>query len=211
MPNTNAADDATLRLRLKRETAAVHRRLEEQVGLLAPDLDTRRYRHVLEMFYGFYVPVETDLTRLAAASPPLGFSLRSRAGLIARDLLALGLQPAEVAELPRCADVPRLSCLEDLAGCLYVLEGASLGGQVLTPLLHRRLGIAKGSGASFFAGDGSRTHERWAVVLAWLAQLPSAGASTPNVVAAAQATFEAFTRWAKRHAQEGEHGRSERL
>ena len=66
-------------------------------------------------------------------SSPLGFPLRARSELIESDLLALGLSRREIAELPRCTDLPRLSCPEDLAGCLYVLEGACLGGQVIAP------------------------------------------------------------------------------
>src|SRR5580765_1338470 len=83
-------DETSLRKRLKRDTAAVHQHLEDQLGLLEPGLDVHRYRRVLERFYGFYVPVEMDVARLAAVEP-LGFPLRARAELIARDLLALGL------------------------------------------------------------------------------------------------------------------------
>jgi heme oxygenase len=140
-------NETSFRQRLKRETAAVHQHLEAQLGLLDPSLDVHRYLRVLERFYGFYVPVETDVERLAAVEP-LGFPLRARAELIERDLLALGLSPADLAALPLCRDRPKLSCVEDLAGCLYVLEGASLGGQILSRLLHRRLGLTKGSGAA---------------------------------------------------------------
>jgi len=202
-------NETSLRQRLKRETAAVHQHLEAQLGLLEPSLDVHRYLRVLETFYGFYVPVEIDVTRLAAESP-LGFPLRARAELIERDLLALGRSPADLAALPLCADRPELSCVEDLAGCLYVLEGACLGGQVLSPLLHRRLGLAKASGAAFFAGDEEGTLHRWTVIVAWLDGLPRTGASTAKMVSAATATFDAFARWAA--GLEGEcRGRSERL
>jgi heme oxygenase len=77
-----------------------------------------------------------------------------------------------------------------------VLEGACLGGQVLTPLLHRRLGLAKGSGAAFFAGDEEWTLPRWTVIVAWLDGLPRTGASTAKIISAATATFDAFARWA---------------
>jgi heme oxygenase len=192
----SALDETSLRRRLKRETTAVHLHLETQLGLLDPSLDMNGYRRVLETFYGFYVPVEIDVTRLAAAEPPLGFSLRARAGLIERDLLALGRSPTELAALPLCSDRPELSCSEDLAGCLYVLEGACLGGRILSPLLHRRLGVAKESGAAFFAGDEERTLPRWTVVVAWLDGLPRTGASTEKIVSAAKSTFDAFARWA---------------
>ena len=189
-------NETSLRQRLKRETAAVHQHLETRLGLLDPSLDVHRYLRVLETFYGFYVPVEIDVRRRAAAEVPLGFPLRARAELIERDLLALGLSPADLAALPLCSDRPELACIEDLAGCLYVLEGACLGGQVLGPLLHRRLGVAKGSGAAFFAGDEGRTLPRWTVVLTWLDGLPRTGASTARIIRAATATFDAFARWA---------------
>ena len=189
-------NETSLRQRLKRETAAVHQHLEAQLGLLNPGLDVHRYLRVLEAFYGFYVPVEAAVRRRAAAELPLGFPLRARAELIERDLLALGRSPAELAALPLCRDRPELSRLEDLAGCLYVLEGACLGGQVLIPLLHRRLGLAKGSGAAFFAGDEERTLPRWTVIVAWLDGLPRTGESPARTISTATATFDAFARWA---------------
>ena len=203
-------DETSLRWQLKRETDAEHRHLEAQLGLLDPGLEVDRYRRVLETFYGFYVPVEIDVARLAASAGPLGFPLRARAELIERDLQAVGLSPATLAALPLCSDRPELTCVEDLAGCLYVLEGACLGGQVLTPLLHRRLGVAKGSGAAFFAGDGDGTRARWSVVVAWLDGLPRSGASTTKIIGAAKATFAAFGRWAAVAQRECD-GRSQRL
>ena len=203
-------NETSLRQRLKRETAAAHQHLEAQLGLLDSSLDVHRYLRVLETFYGFYVPVEFDVTRRAAAELPLGFPLRARAELIERDLLALGRSPADLVALPRCTDRPELSCVEDLAGCLYVIEGACLGGRVLSPLLHRRLGLAKGSGAAFFAGDEEWTLPRWTVIVTWLDGLPRTGASTAKIISAATATFDAFARWAA--LLEGHcRGRSERL
>jgi heme oxygenase len=194
--NESALVETSMRQRMKRETTAVHKHLEAQLGLLHPSLDVHKYRRVLETFYGFYGPVEIDVTRLAAAVPPLGFPLRTRAELIEHDLLALGRSPAECAALPLCSDRPELSCFEDLAGCLYVLEGACLGGQVLSPLLHRRLGLTKDSGAAFFAGDEEGTLPRWTVIVAWLDGLPRTDASTAKIISAAKATFDAFARWA---------------
>jgi heme oxygenase len=187
-----------LRKQLKRETADLHRRLEAHLGLLEPQLSLDRYRRVLQAFFGFYVPVEAGLARLAAASPPLGFPLRARSELIASDLLSLGVSPRKLTDLPRCTDLPRLSCSEELAGCLYVLEGACLGGQVVAVALQRRLGLAKDSGISFFIGDAEKTPARWILVLAWLEGLVRVGARTEQIVASACATFLAFAQWLER-------------
>ena len=187
-----------LRQELRRETADLHRRLEIDLGLLESELSRDRYRRVLEFFFGFYAPIEAGLARAASAGPPLGLSLRARTALIESDLLSLGLSRRAIDDLPRCADLPRLSCREDLAGCLYVLEGACLGGQVIAPALRDRLGVAKGSGASFFIGDADGIPARWRLFLAWLEGLARASSATAEIVASARATFLAFALWVER-------------
>ena len=190
-------DASPLRQQLKRETAALHRRLEMALGLLESELSLDRYRRVLELFFGFYAPVEAGLARMAAAHP-FALPLWDRAALLESDLLSVGLSQREIADLPRCADLPRLSCAEDLAGCLYVVEGACLGGQVIAPVLRERVGVAKDSGASFFIGDAEGTRARWSLFLAWLEGLVRAGSASADIVAAARATFLAFARWVER-------------
>jgi heme oxygenase len=187
-----------LRQELRRETADVHRRLEIDLGLLESELSLDRYRRVLELFFGFYAPIEAGLARAVSAGPPLRLPLRARTALIESDLLSLDLSRREIADLPRCDDLPRLSCLEEVAGCLYVLEGACLGGQVIAPALRERLGVAKGSGASFFTGDAEGTPARWRLFLAWLEGLARAASATAEIVASARATFLAFARWVER-------------
>ena len=182
---------------LRRDTAVLHQRIEQQLDLLGPELSMRRYRRVLRTFYGFYAPVEAQLARLAPAAPPLGVPLRARAALLARDLIALGTPPSEIAQLPRCAVLPRLSVPEHFAGCLYVLEGACLGGQIIARALDEQLGVAEDRGAAFFAGDASGTAERWKRVLSWLDRFACAGAHTDEIVASACETFTALSSWAQ--------------
>jgi heme oxygenase len=210
-PDKGGSNDAptrpeasALRRRLRQETAKLHDHLDAQLPLLDPYLSIGRYRDVLEVFLGFYAPLEANLARLASSAvSPFGLPLRLRTELIERDLLALGASPRQVAELPRCTDLPRLSCLEDLAGCLYVLEGACLGGQVIAPALQRRLGLDRDIGASFFIGDAEATPARWNRVVGWLESLPSAGARIEDIVASACATFSALIEWVTRRRASG--------
>jgi len=202
-----------LHQQLKRETAGLHKRLEAQLGLFDPDFSLHRYVRVLQIFYGFYAPVEARLVGLTAVGPPLGFPLRARSELIERDLLVLGSSRRELAELSRCTNLPLLSSREDMAGCLYVLEGACLGGQVIVPTLRQRLAVDKDSGASFFVGDADATSARWILVLTWLDALVRAGARSEEIAASACATFLALARWVEEQgaSQEKRHGQSDRL
>ena len=86
---------------------------------------------------------------------------------------------------------------EHLAGCLYVLEGACLGGQVIARALRERLGLSEAHGTSFFVGEGDSTRERWALVLTWLDSLVHAGVDEDEIVTSACETFGTFARWAK--------------
>ena len=195
VPDRHPQAAAPVRQQLKRATADVHRRLETELGLLDPDLSLDRYRRILESFFGFYAPVEADMARLASAGLAVGFPMRARTGLIESDLRSIGLSRRELAALPRCAEPPRLSSRAQLAGCLYVVEGACLGGQYIAPVLRERLGLDESRGASFFVGDADGTRARWSLFLGWLEELVQGGAKTGEIVASARATFRALARW----------------
>jgi heme oxygenase len=183
--------------RLRRGTAALHQRLEQQLDLLGPELSIPGYVRTLRTFYGFYAPVEARLARLAPTAPSLGVPLRARAALLERDLIALGTPPSAIAGLPRCARLPRLSRPEHFAGCLYVLEGASLGGRIVARALDERLGLTQDRGAAFFAGDADATAERWKRVLLWLDQFACPSTRADDIVASACDTFDALSSWAR--------------
>ena len=149
---------------LRAATGVLHRRLEQRLdlmGLVGPALSLSRYQAVLRTFYGYYLPVEAAVAELMQDGLERGLAFEPQAALLARDLAALGLDAGAVVALPRCGELPRLAAREDVAGCLYVLEGASLGGQVIAREVCQRLGLTPGAGASFFAGRGASTAERW--------------------------------------------------
>lgn len=181
--------------RLRRDTAAAHRSIEGRLDLLGSGLSLDRYRRTLQRLYGFQVPVEAQLARLAPTAPPLGVPLAARAALLARDLGVLGVTPAAIAALPRCATLPRGVRAEHFAGCLYVLEGASLGGLVIARALHARLGLRAETGTAFFTGAGQATAARWRRVVGWLDDGGIAGWCGDEVVAAACETFAALERF----------------
>jgi heme oxygenase len=184
-----------LGVRLKRETGALHRKLEHGLGLLDAGLSLDRYRRVLESFFGYHAPIEPRIERLAAAAPPLGLELPARTRLLVKDLLALGCSPSDVSALPRCEDLPPLARPAHLAGCLYVLEGSRLGGTVVARALERSLGIRGDRGAAFFRGDCQDPTRRWRRVLGWLDEVAGSGERADEAVASACETFRTLSRW----------------
>ena len=193
----HAASDraTTIHSELRSRTALLHRELEEQLDLLDPGLGIARYGRVVHAFYGFYVPLERELDRFARFEEPLGFPLACRTAWLERDIVALGTASERLGELPRCSELPPVICLEHVAGCLYVVEGASLGGKLITRALGQNLGIDAESGAAFFYGHGEGTAARWKRFLGWLDGVAMASPSPGAIVTAACATFRALARW----------------
>ncbi|HWO19890.1 MAG TPA: biliverdin-producing heme oxygenase [Kofleriaceae bacterium] len=83
------------------------------------------YMHQLVRVYGFEAPLEAALAYTPGIAAVLDVRGRVRSGLIARDLLALGISAANIAELPQCMIAPFASAGEAL-GWMYVLERAAL-------------------------------------------------------------------------------------
>lgn len=180
----------TIRARLRHSTAALHVEAEQKLELQGLSLDG--YRLLLQAFYGFHAPLEA---RLARAPPAPGFAWPARAALLERDLRAMGA-PA-VARLPLCGQLPALESAARRAGCLYVIEGACLGGPIIARGLRERLGLGPTTGAAFFAGEGAGTAARWSQVIAWIEGLAQEGAPQEEMVSAACETFRALLRWSQ--------------
>ena len=89
----------------------------------------------------------------------LKLSERSRSALILDDLATLGWSSREVESIPLCSELPETASLDQALGCLYVLEGSTLGGSIICRAVQQRLGPSPGR--SFFAGYGDRTGTMW--------------------------------------------------
>jgi heme oxygenase (biliverdin-IX-beta and delta-forming) len=192
MSNTSASNAGVLG-RLRSETQTEHTAIEETLDLMRAQLSIDDYRRILERFLGFYKPVELQFTRVSVpADVQALLTLHHRAPLLRSDLVALGVRSPD--ELPLCDDLPPLTTASECLGCLYVMEGATLGGQVLSRHLERTLGITAESGARFFSGDGPRTGEVWKAF-----RTAFTGFDTPetqdDVVASAIASFRALRNW----------------
>lgn len=94
------------------------------LSLLLPTVSKADYCAVLVRMYGFIAPCESA----ASYTPGLNrlVDSRARAGLIAQDLLMLGLSPAQVASVPHCASITTFDTPAEALGWLYVIERSSL-------------------------------------------------------------------------------------
>jgi heme oxygenase (biliverdin-IX-beta and delta-forming) len=177
-----------------------------RLPVLDPGLTLEHYRLHLEALHGFYGPLEATLAQqVSDGIPELRASERWKLPLLARDLLALGHDADSLARLPRASWLPPLTVLPDALGCFYVLEGATLGGQVILRHLQRHFaGIPVGDFA-FFRAYGEDVGPMWKSFGEALIRASMAADShlfDARVVQGAMDTFEAFARWLQHAAAE---------
>jgi heme oxygenase (biliverdin-IX-beta and delta-forming) len=79
------------------------------------------------------------------------------------------------------------------SGSLHVLEGSTLGGQVIAPRLERSLGFADGRGYTFFRSYGREVGAMWRGLGARLLALPAPAGEA--AVGSAQLTFARLHGW----------------
>lgn len=182
---------------LKRETWPLHERLERRLNLLGPAFTAERYVGLIIDFWGFYSPLESRLANLPGLREWMpDLERRFKTPQLEADLANLGIPPETFASIPLCAELPPLQGMAQALGCLYVLEGATLGGQVVSRHLRRSLGFEADNGASFFQGYGDRTGTMWRIFGERLAAVESVlGPIEAEMTDAARATFETLERW----------------
>jgi two-component system, chemotaxis family, sensor kinase Cph1 len=179
----------TLPARLRAETADAHARVERAFDLPAmlSSLDT--YRSTLVALHGFFAVVEPRLE--ATLSDPIFYPARRKLPLLRADLHALGLQAEDVARLPHCPWSPAICSRHEALGTLYVLEGATLGGAIISRMAVRRLG--PGTPTSYFGAYGMRRGRMWSVLKGRLLEVQ--GSEDWRAIQAASACFRALEAW----------------
>lgn len=175
--------------RLKTATHAAHERMELHIDLPTRLQSLSLYQRVIEDFYGFYTPVETTLRSLLVNTDLPMAAQRWKSANLAADLAVLGADPAAV---PLCGTLPSLTALDDALGCLYVLEGATLGGQVIVRQLERAYPLDRSRGLCFFNSYGDAVGPMWQAFGAWL---ETQAQDSDRVIASADATFAALENW----------------
>jgi heme oxygenase len=193
-----ASSDAvnSLARRLRNETAEAHARIEACLGLPTSIRSRNHYAAWLAGTRGLLGPLHRTFARFEEwAGLGLDLAVRSPLHRLDADLAALGLDPLVLRQAPRSL-LPVLLSFPQALGALYVVEGANLGARMILRDLRAALASDIDGATSFLEGYGTATGERWRDMRA---ALDLYGRRHPErcreVVAAANATFDAFARW----------------
>lgn len=182
--------------KLKEATKTQHLRLEKSVDLLNNALDLKSYQDLLRKFYGFYAPLESQLLRIIKEKNiDFRFEPRLKLPLLKYDLQILNGGDFEINRLEICGDLPHIETFAQSLGCLYVVEGATLGGQIIGRHLREYLNLTPENGAAFFnsySGEVGRMWKEFGVMATAQAEILD---SDEEIITAARETFTKLDGW----------------
>ncbi|MBA2651320.1 MAG: biliverdin-producing heme oxygenase [Tatlockia sp.] len=183
-----------LRKRLQEETKCLHDQIEQTFLLkkiLLKEITLSDYQLLIQQFYGFITPCEALIDSLSCKSV---IKNRKKKPWLEQDLHALKISNNTNLYPSVCIDLPVLSEYEQVLGYLYVIEGATLGGQLITKMIKSQLEITADQGGRFFHGYGDKTKIMWSKFCMNLCSITQAEQKN-KIIYSASDTFKRLHEW----------------
>lgn len=182
--------------RLNNETRAHHAEAESDFDVLfEAETTPRHYLMFLVRAYGFEAPLESTLGMTPNLERMIDVKERTKAGFIAQDLIALGLHPQQIAELPQCLTIPQFHEVADALGWMYVVERTTLAHSVLRRHLLTRLPHRMRNASNYLCSYTGVVGSRWRKFGATLDDIAGEPEVADRVVCAANDAFRCQRRW----------------
>ena len=179
--------------RLRRETSVEHEAVERTVPFMEPELQRDEYVFSLIRMYGIVSAWEQAAAQRAPHWLRGDLAARTRLGFLKEDLEFFGIQDFRVDQ----AALPDMTVEAELLGSMYVMEGSTLGGQIIARHVEERLNLRAGFGNAFFRGHASRTGALWKEFCEVLrTRIPED--QSELAIKAAREMFQVFGAWMKR-------------
>jgi len=177
---------------IRNATKPAHQELDHHVYPLIQQVrNTDSYIKLLQSFYGYFKPVYGLLNLYLSNNEVTDFDKRRKPEAILNDIKHFS---TEQSEIELCSDVPVISNISQGLGAFYVLEGSTMGGQIISKKIADNLGLASNEALSFFNGYGDDNKEMWNKFLISL-DGQSAELNVEEVIFTADKTFTKFKNW----------------
>lgn len=177
--------------KLKEATREQHESLEQTVDVMNQMFSLENYKSLLVKFYRFYSAIEPELAKLDLKKYGYDLSVRLKTPKLESDLKALGMLD-EAKKQTAYKGLPRLDSAEKAFGALYVIEGATLGGQIINRHLKQHLDLTPENGGLFFSGYGQKTGEMWKEFIEMTIGFSMRANNDEAIVESAKETFDSF-------------------
>lgn len=182
--------------KIRHETKEIHAALESTplLSIFSGGIITvEKYLVILGKFHSFIAPIETKIADYPVLKKYLNdFDERRKASWLESDLVSFSQKPLQ---FEKCETIPSITSGSHAFGALYVLEGSTLGGKLISKQLNDQLGIDKDNGARFFNAYGSDTGVRWKVFKNALETFAENDGKETEIIQGALSTFKGLHNW----------------
>jgi len=189
-PDTTIQTDSIL-AQLKSQTARRHQQTEDLVDIMREDFSLEDYKNLLKRFYAFYKSFEPKMFE-AMRENPIDFDYENRQNTpkLFGDLESLGMSEREISAIQSFDALPNLDSRAKIFGALYVIEGSTLGGQVISRHLKQKFGFDESNGSAFFSGYGKETGKMWTAFRDAITTFSEGDINREEITGAANETFD---------------------
>lgn len=164
--------------------------------ILTGTADKEHYKDVLKTFYGFYYPFEQKLENVEEwKNHDFDLKRRRKSQMLIEDMKKLGISDDEIKDIKMCEKLPKMDNLADALGCMYVVEGATLGGQIVANKINEVLGFDGDNGASFFSSYKENLRPMWKEFSDFINKYSDDTNITDPIVDASDETYHRFNDW----------------
>lgn len=190
---------------LRQATRTAHTQLDQTIyPIIQSTKTTQDYAELLHMFYGYFQPVYEKIDQFIDRNILTDYDQRRKPTAILKDLEKLN-PPSAIHHPPSiCPTTPAITDAPSAFGALYVLEGSTMGGAIITKKLKETTGLPD-EHFTFFNGYGPNNHTMWARFIETLNQLPTSNLQhlttnlqpsvTDSATKTATETFQHFYNW----------------
>ena len=182
----------TLSEKLKEGTKNNHQNLEKELlKRLKIIRSSNEYAELLTHFYSFFGGLELCIDKHLDLNILPDYPYRRKTSAILNDLRCID------AVLPALAEksaLPEIGNHFQALGALYVIEGSTLGGQIICKILRGQVSCIDPAAMSFFSGYGDQTYQMWNVFKQAI-DLIKEPEDENMVIVSANHTFLEFSNW----------------
>lgn len=150
-----------------------------------------QYSELLNLFFTYFGALEKRINQYIGTSQLPDYPERRKTESLLNDINYLGGSAMDAIE---DADVPQIGNPLEAFGALYVIEGSTLGGVMISKMMKKQLNL-EGGGLSFFESYGSETEAMWSRFKEVLDRQVSNDADVQLILSAADETFLKFKQW----------------
>lgn len=181
---------------LRTQTMPCHKALEQNpysVALMAHEANIDNYATYLKKLYGFVKPYEQHV--FAKVDGVIAdVETRRKTVLLENDLKALGYSEAQINTLP-VYSYPAPATTAQALGAMYVLEGSTLGGNIIYKRLNHLIGVDKETNGKYFTAYGEASGMKWKAFMDAFATYATENNAEQEIINTAIATFTNMDMW----------------